>query len=374
MPSVCIVFFFVFFCVNVCHRTFFSTPCRSLSSPLSVPLSPCRPVSVSPSLPLLLCMCSWCISWCCVCVNCHLDQITEPFWVDTLCAVWSHVQQWPEMRWHMSLLTTAAICARLNLLVMMFLARWSLPLSTSPKVPGIMVGMEQKDSNVGDDVQSKRGVSTVKHHIQHADNGSGMCFPGLFGLGDWAVSTVVALFGLGDRVVSNQRHTVWRETRLCWLTRFCARHCCEASVSACHPWGVLLLFWKCWVSLVSRATRCGIRPFVLLVTMNTVFYSDIDTFLARSATTVSVTDFFFTGVMTHHPCPQGQVSDRYRWTIPECLIDIVIAITPPLKWSRFLTDVSWPHPITHFRRAGSWQVLEFLLWVCPIITVIRVCL
>ena len=28
-----------------------------------------------------------------------------------------------------------------------------------PKVPGIMVGIEQKDSNVGD-VQSKRGVST----------------------------------------------------------------------------------------------------------------------------------------------------------------------------------------------------------------------
>ena len=47
-----------------------------------------------------------------------------------------------------------------------------------PKVPGIMVGMEQKDSNVGDDVQSKRGVSTVKHHIQHADNGSGICLAG----------------------------------------------------------------------------------------------------------------------------------------------------------------------------------------------------
>ena len=64
-----------------------------------------------------------------------------------------------------------------------------------PKVP---VGMEQKDSNVGKDVQSKRGVSTVKHHIQHADNGSGMCLADL-------------------------------------LRMLPARQCCEASVSACHP-------------------------------------------------------------------------------------------------------------------------------------------
>ena len=34
-----------------------------------------------------------------------------------------------------------------------------------PKTPGIMVDTEQKDSNVGDDVQSKRGVSTVKRRV-----------------------------------------------------------------------------------------------------------------------------------------------------------------------------------------------------------------
>ena len=60
-----------FFCVNVCHRTFFfSTPCRSLSSALSVTLSPCRPVSVSPSLPLLLCMLDMCSVWVCGVCRC----------------------------------------------------------------------------------------------------------------------------------------------------------------------------------------------------------------------------------------------------------------------------------------------------------------
>ena len=43
-------------------------------------------------------------------------------------------------------------------------------------MPSMMVAIEQKNSNVGDEVQCKRGV--LKYPIEHGDNSSGVCLAG----------------------------------------------------------------------------------------------------------------------------------------------------------------------------------------------------
>ena len=74
-----------------------------------------------------------------------------------------------------------------------------------PKMPGIVVCMEQKDSYVGEEVQSKRGVPTVKHLIQHEGNRSGIVV---------CASVIFLFLMLSVLLVQNSLH-YGRERRLC---------------------------------------------------------------------------------------------------------------------------------------------------------------
>ena len=87
-------------------------------------------------------------------------------------------------------------------------------------------------------------------------------------------------------------------------------------------------------------------------------------FFATTTRNTMLNRIFYRG---HDPSPlsTGPGSpDRYRWTIPECLIGHCHCHDPIIQVhrSRFLTDVGWLIPSLISLGPGFWQVLEFLLW------------
>ena len=408
----------IFFSVNVCHWTFFQSMSFAVQSSVCLPV-PCRLVPFSTSFS---CACVVYFLVLCVCGSiCHLDQITEQFWVYTLCAVWSRVQRWLEVRWHRSVLTTAAICSRLNLLLMMLLAWCSLLLSTSPKCQASWSAWSkrtrcalqarcvdgwashsarrQRDRQVFDWicwgfsvrvtpvdcqwVQHTRSETSffssffssvgrppgAAHRVWHVRAILDRCqawfdsfvlmVVALFAFGDWVLFTVLYWLVVLERLhaFDPQRHLVWSETRLCWLTRFCARQCYEAHVSARHPWGVLLLFWNRWVSSGSRGTRCGIRLVVHLVTMNT------------NALTHNIEQrLFFCLYNKEHnffTCGHERIIHghrvRFLTGVAGRFLSVSLSLDPifQVHRSRFRTHVCWLHPDTDLRGAmfltGVWN-------------------
>ena len=121
----------------------------------------------------------------------------------------SFLQTWPKSKWPRSSSTTAVACARLVLLETMHLAPVFLSIVGRPKMPGIMVGMDQKDRYVGDEAR-KYPTVTNWDDMEKLLSGGTTTFQGI---GERKTKELTALTPSTIKItvvaLPERKHSVW---------------------------------------------------------------------------------------------------------------------------------------------------------------------